>query len=530
MTKESLVFQRLLVTVEMNGKSRQVAWNSQCPLSLDHPPQWFLVSQSGKIFLRRAFCEDGDKSYEISNEHILSKSKIQVKASRYRGKDFSIRLETLRQMDPIYVERPVPGSQKIREKGFSQPFIYWGSQQFLIGLQPMARKYRAHIGDRKVFELKRRKSGMEVVPYTEGIQYIDPSGEALTLQKGHPYTVTSSESLMGGGFVWANHWWRLNQVFTAEPVDLERAERGEHQEGWIWKGVNAALALILVGLSVLVGMQDPPAPVQAEKIKEVKVALKAPRVMPVVEEARVSSPPPRASKAPPKSPPRVSKIKPTMPKTPAPQASAQVEVAKSLQFLSSKTAMKPVKFSDRARPMPDRVVSSPSARTAFSSTVSRGHTPVELASLHQSSDVGDSLGGVKQLNDVRGVVSVAALYDSGSVDGLAGAVGGTGMSMSGEGQLAGAEIEKELSKHIHKFQYCYEKALLTKNHLGGILMMQWQISSFGNTSDVRVVRSELNDDPLHGCVSRHLSSIRFPSPKGGTVTVRYPFNFSSTSL
>ncbi|MDR3607065.1 MAG: AgmX/PglI C-terminal domain-containing protein [Oligoflexia bacterium] len=136
----------------------------------------------------------------------------------------------------------------------------------------------------------------------------------------------------------------------------------------------------------------------------------------------------------------------------------------------------------------------------------------------------------KGLNEVQGKVSLSALYGNGSGDELASAAGGASVSVSGPGKISDAAIEKTLAKYLQKFQYCYEKALLTDSTLAGTIQMQWTIAVGGSVSNVHVVRSALNNAGLHSCLTRELSKITFPSPSGGSVVVKKPFTFQSTTI
>ncbi len=142
-----------------------------------------------------------------------------------------------------------------------------------------------------------------------------------------------------------------------------------------------------------------------------------------------------------------------------------------------------------------------------------------------------STGYSRGLDGVQGKVGLGSLYGSaggGFSENSLAASGG--LSMSGAGRLSEALILAALSKRLHKFQYCYEKALLGDPQLAGNIMMEWVIHPGGQATSVRVVRSQLNRSALHSCIGSEISTIRFPSPQGGSVTVKYPFNFSSTSL
>ncbi len=139
-------------------------------------------------------------------------------------------------------------------------------------------------------------------------------------------------------------------------------------------------------------------------------------------------------------------------------------------------------------------------------------------------------GRGKSLNEVQGKVSLSALYDPNAGSSLGGSLGGSGLQMSGQGKLDEEAIRKALAKHLQRFQYCYEKALLNDPTLGGTITMQWTITTSGAASQVSVVRSKMQHPGLIGCMTKELTNIRFPSPKGGTVTVKYPFSFTASQM
>ena len=139
-------------------------------------------------------------------------------------------------------------------------------------------------------------------------------------------------------------------------------------------------------------------------------------------------------------------------------------------------------------------------------------------------------GRGKALNDVQGKVSLNALYGNGGGEGLGDALGGQSLPVSGVGKLSDALIQKTLAKYLAKFQYCYEKALLSDSSLSGSVMMQWSIVPGGSVTGAQVVKTQINHAGLKNCLRQELSAIVFPSPTGGAVMVKYPFNFTSSGL
>jgi hypothetical protein len=276
-----------------------------------------------------------------------------------------------------------------------------------------------------------------------------------------------------------------------------------------------------------------------------KLALQQPKAPPI---AKLPPAPPKTSVAPPPPP---------VPKGPTPEqlqaiqraaaaqekAKKQAELARALNFLSPSVNKKASGGIIQDNTIQKYNAGGPSAvaasQTAKGSSVlnsmAAGHTQegvIQTTSARNiASDKFSASGGRgKGLNDVQGKVSLQALYDPNAGADLGGSLSGKGLSVSGPGQLSDSEIQKALAKHLSRFQYCYEKALLNNPSLGGSITMQWTIQMSGSASDVRVQRSAMNHPGLHSCMIKELGSISFPRPKGGSVTIKYPFAFSSQTI
>jgi hypothetical protein len=143
-------------------------------------------------------------------------------------------------------------------------------------------------------------------------------------------------------------------------------------------------------------------------------------------------------------------------------------------------------------------------------------------------------GEGKALNGVEGKVTLAALYTDGPGGGtdMSGAFGdgAGGIEVSGMGSVDQSALEKALARRLEKFQYCYEKALLSDASLSGNIMMGWSINTSGKAWKIKVVKSQMNNNKLHGCITKEIRGIPFPRPKGGELYVKFPFNFSSSTL
>jgi hypothetical protein len=189
------------------------------------------------------------------------------------------------------------------------------------------------------------------------------------------------------------------------------------------------------------------------------------------------------------------------------------------------------KISKNAKYLASLSVSSGSSSGAIETTGVRG---VSDAKIVEEGAGGGLVGGGKGLNKVLGKVSLNSLYGEGG-DGAGGgemgdALGKSGISMSGGGSIDEKLIMAALAKRLDRLQYCYEKSLLSNPSLSGNIMMEWGISTSGSVSNVKVVKSQMNNSGLHSCISREIAKIPFPAAQGGTVMIKYPFNFSNTSL
>jgi hypothetical protein len=292
---------------------------------------------------------------------------------------------------------------------------------------------------------------------------------------------------------------------------------------------------------------EPPKP-EPPKPKPPKVAKKKPPKVPKV--AKVKPPPPPPKEPPPKTPepppPPVKVAKPPeQPPSNAGNVAAQKakeaeamkqQLAKSLGFLStsSKRAAKdPTKYEQKEGRFTETptlggdVSKSTSLDKVIKDAPGDGNIRTNSSRTVSSTvDFGPKKG--KGLNDVQGKVSLGEIYQqSGN---LGDSMGGASLSVSGLGAVSEGEIEKALQKYVQRFQFCYEKALLSDSSLGGKIVMQWTIGTTGKGKSPKVLSSQMNNKDLHNCISKVLTEIPFPKPKGGTVEVKKTFAFSSSSL
>ena len=94
---------------------------------------------------------------------------------------------------------------------------------------------------------------------------------------------------------------------------------------------------------------------------------------------------------------------------------------------------------------------------------------------------------------------------------------------SSVGDLDKAVIRRYIKRNINKVMYCYEKQLLTKPKLEGVVATEFFITPDGTVASAKATGV---DPAVSTCIAAAIKDIQFPKPKGGGgVQVRYPFTF-----
>ena len=107
-------------------------------------------------------------------------------------------------------------------------------------------------------------------------------------------------------------------------------------------------------------------------------------------------------------------------------------------------------------------------------------------------------------------------------------------SLTGAGAgaaLATPDKDKQIIKrHIHtragEIRACYEQALRDQPGLAGRVDVTFVIDLDGRAQDVHASGMEAAPS-VATCVAAEIAQIQFPKPRGGTVTVSYPFTFAA---
>jgi hypothetical protein len=96
----------------------------------------------------------------------------------------------------------------------------------------------------------------------------------------------------------------------------------------------------------------------------------------------------------------------------------------------------------------------------------------------------------------------------------------------GPGTLPKAEIQSVVRRNFGRFRLCYEHGLLQNPRLAGRVSTRLTIERDGSVSLNEDGGSTMPDRDVVACVVGGFSTLRFPSPEGGTLTFVYPIIFS----
>jgi hypothetical protein len=95
-----------------------------------------------------------------------------------------------------------------------------------------------------------------------------------------------------------------------------------------------------------------------------------------------------------------------------------------------------------------------------------------------------------------------------------------------EGALDRAIIRRYIKRNLEKIAYCYERQLLAKPALAGMMSVQFLINSDGTVHSAAATGV---DPGVATCVAGVIKAIEFPRVNGeGTVQVHYPFTFAAS--
>jgi hypothetical protein len=99
-----------------------------------------------------------------------------------------------------------------------------------------------------------------------------------------------------------------------------------------------------------------------------------------------------------------------------------------------------------------------------------------------------------------------------------------------QGQLDRGEIQKVVNAHLHEVQGCYERKLIREPTLAGKIVFEWVVDTTGSVGVVRIKFSDLRSSDVASCIQSSMRRWKFPEPRGGPVTITYPFVFSTVGI
>lgn len=104
-----------------------------------------------------------------------------------------------------------------------------------------------------------------------------------------------------------------------------------------------------------------------------------------------------------------------------------------------------------------------------------------------------------------------------------------GFAVGGKGEVSRSQVDEALGKRLVQMQNCYQSALLENPGLTGKMLLRWTVSESGEVQGVLVEKSQFDNAELHSCIVQEIAKVQFPKPKGGSIFIRYPLNFSQKS-
>jgi len=96
----------------------------------------------------------------------------------------------------------------------------------------------------------------------------------------------------------------------------------------------------------------------------------------------------------------------------------------------------------------------------------------------------------------------------------------------GSGELERSGIALGIRTKMSTYKGCYQRQLQRTPNLQGTITVEFIIEEDGVVERVRVASSSLNNAQVEQCIVQNLEGSQFPTPRGGTVVVTYPFNFT----
>jgi TonB family protein len=105
---------------------------------------------------------------------------------------------------------------------------------------------------------------------------------------------------------------------------------------------------------------------------------------------------------------------------------------------------------------------------------------------------------------------------------------GTGAAEVEGGSLDPDKIAVVVKRRLAAVKGCYEKQLNRNPDLRGKITVRFTIGPTGAVVDISTESNTMGDDEVAQCIMNRMRGWRFPKPEGGSVTVSYPFIFTTS--
>lgn len=148
-----------------------------------------------------------------------------------------------------------------------------------------------------------------------------------------------------------------------------------------------------------------------------------------------------------------------------------------------------------------------------------------VSKVNIASGGGGELGTLGGQEAVKGVQRLEARPGRGRGGKVRGRVRAMSVGSRITGSLSRGQVLAVINRHMARIQQCYERGLTRNPTLAGMVSFTWEIKTDGRVSKLRQNSSTLGDIPVSNCISKVIGRMRFPRPKGGSVTITFPFIF-----
>ena len=85
-----------------------------------------------------------------------------------------------------------------------------------------------------------------------------------------------------------------------------------------------------------------------------------------------------------------------------------------------------------------------------------------------------------------------------------------------------------INEHMSEITLCYNSTKIKDSQFQGKVVVDWEINDLGEVGKISInkKKSKLKNTILHNCIIEKFKTWKFkPAPKGGVITVSYPFMF-----